>query len=61
MIVDDEAVNVRVVRKPLNRLGYQNLTSTTDSTQVLDVLRREQPDVLLLDVMMPEVSGFAIL
>lgn len=61
MIVDDEAVNVRVVRRLLNRLGYQNLTSTTDSTQVLDLLRREQPDVLLLDVMMPEVSGFAIL
>ena len=61
MIVDDEAVNVRVVRKLLNRLGYQNLTSTTDSTQVLELLRREQPDVLLLDVMMPEVSGFASL
>jgi len=61
MIVDDEAVNVRVVRKLLNRLGYQNLTSTTDSTQVLELLRRQQPDVLLLDVMMPEVSGFAIL
>lgn len=61
MIVDDEAVNVRVVRKLLNRLGYQNLTSTTDSTQALELLRREQPDVLLLDLMMPEVSGFAIL
>lgn len=61
MVVDDEAVNVRVVRRLLNRLGYQNLTSTTDSTQVLELLRREQPDVLLLDVMMPEVSGFAIL
>jgi len=61
MIVDDEAVNVRVVRKLLNRLGYQNLTSTTDSTQVLELLRLQQPDVLLLDVMMPEVSGFAIL
>ncbi|MFT5093174.1 MAG: putative two-component system response regulator [Porticoccaceae bacterium] len=61
MIVDDEAVNVRVVRKLLSRLGYQNLTSTTDSTQVLELLRRQQPDVLLLDVMMPEVSGFAIL
>jgi putative two-component system response regulator len=61
MIVDDEAVNVRVVRKLLQRLGYQNLSSTTDSTQVLEQLRRQRPDVLLLDVMMPEVSGFAIL
>jgi putative two-component system response regulator len=61
MIVDDEEVNIRVVRKLLQRLGYQNISSMTDSTQVLAELRRQQPDVLLLDVMMPEVSGFAIL
>ena len=61
MIVDDEIVNVHVVQKQLQRLGYQNLTSTTDSTQVIDELRRRQPDVLILDVMMPEVSGFDIL
>jgi putative two-component system response regulator len=61
MIVDDEEVNVRVVRKLLQRLGYQNISSTTDSTRVLSELHRQQPDVLLLDVMMPEVSGFAIL
>ena len=61
MIVDDEVVNVRVVHKQLERLGYQNLTRTTDSTQVLQQLRQKQPDLLLLDVMMPEVSGFAIL
>jgi putative two-component system response regulator len=61
MIVDDEDVNVRVVHKLLQRLGYQNLTSTTDPTQVISELRRRQPDVLLLDVMMPQVSGFEIL
>ena len=61
MIVDDEVVNVRVVQKQLERLGYQNLASTTDSAQVLKQLRRKQPDLLLLDVMMPEVSGFEIL
>jgi putative two-component system response regulator len=61
MIVDDEVVNVRVVHKQLERLGYQNLIRTTDSTQVLQQLRQKQPDLLLLDVMMPEVSGFAIL
>lgn len=61
MIVDDEEVNIRVVRKMLQRLGYQNLFSMTDSARVLEQLRHHQPDVLLLDVMMPEVSGFEIL
>lgn len=61
MIVDDEAVNVRVVRKLLQKLGYQNISSTTDSTHLVEQLRHNPPDVLLLDVMMPEVSGFAVL
>jgi putative two-component system response regulator len=61
MIVDDEEVNVRVVRKQLQRLGYRNLSSMTDPAEVISELHRQQPDVVLLDVMMPEVSGFEIL
>jgi putative two-component system response regulator len=61
MIVDDEAYNVLVVRKFLQHSGYQNFVTTTDARQVLDLLKQELPDIVLLDVMMPEVSGLELL
>lgn len=61
MIVDDEAYNVLVVRKFLQHSGYQNFVTTTDGRQVLDLLKQELPDIVLLDVMMPEVCGLEIL
>jgi putative two-component system response regulator len=61
MIVDDESINIRVVRKYLEKVGYQQFIELTDSTQALTTIMREQPDVVLLDVMMPEVNGLEIL
>src|SRR4051794_22257944 len=61
MIVDDEPVNVKVVRKYLQIAGYTHFVTVTDATTALDVARHERPDVVLLDVMMPQVSGLEIL
>ena len=61
MIVDDEAYNIQVFHKHLQLAGYRYFTTTSDSTQAMTMLRREKPDLLLLDIMMPEVSGLDIL
>jgi putative two-component system response regulator len=61
MIVDDVAVNVKVLRAILETAGFSDLTSTTEARQALPILYRDQPDLLLLDIMMPEVSGLEIL
>jgi putative two-component system response regulator len=61
VIVDDEPINVKVVQKYLKLAGYQQFATTTDATQALDLIRAEQPDVVLLDVMMPGISGLEIL
>jgi putative two-component system response regulator len=61
MIVDDEPINVTVVRKFLQRSGYQNFDEITDATQALGHIYANTPDVLLLDLMMPQVSGLEIL
>lgn len=61
MIVDDEPINVKVVRKHLQGAGYKNFVSTSDATQAMDLLRSEQPDALLLDIMMPQINGLEIL
>jgi putative two-component system response regulator len=61
MIVDDEPINVKLARKYLVLEGYQNFILTTDSREAMTLLDREEPDLVLLDVMMPHVSGLDIL
>ena len=61
VIVDDEEMNIEVVQGYLEQEGYKNFFRTTDATQAIDLIRHVEPDVVLLDVMMPEVSGLEIL
>src|SRR5580658_9614707 len=61
LIVDDEPVNVKVVRKYLQGAGYKNFVTTCDSTQCMDLLEKERPDLVLLDIMMPGINGLQIL
>ena len=61
MLVDDEPITMEVVRTFLEDAGYRNFILVEDSTRAMEQLRSHRPDVLLLDVVMPEVSGFDIL
>ena len=61
MIVDDEPLNIKIVRKYLQIAGYTDFVITSDATQAMDLVRKEKPDVVLLDIMMPQVSGLQIL
>ena len=61
MLVDDEPINIRVTCKQLKLAGYSNFVSTTEATQAMEMIRKERPDILLLDINMPEVSGLEIL
>lgn len=60
-ILDDEPLTVRVVQKYLRNAGYTNFVTTSDSRTAIDLIRREHPDVIVLDVVMPHVSGLNIL
>ena len=61
MIVDDEPVNVKVVQKHLKLAGYQHFVTSTDPRPVMEMVSSEMPDVILIDIMMPFVSGLQIL
>jgi len=61
MLVDDEPINTDVLQTYLEGEGYSNFIATSESVRALDIMRAEKPDVVLLDLMMPEVSGFDIL
>jgi putative two-component system response regulator len=61
MIVDDEPINIKVTRKYLQSAGYSNFVTTTDSTTTVEQVLAEKPDIVLLDVVMPGISGLDIL
>ena len=61
VIVDDEPINVKLVRKVLQEVGFVNVTGVTDSTQAIASIREAQADIVLLDLMMPHVSGLDVL
>jgi len=61
MMVDDEPLVVELTRTFLERAGYRHFISTTDSSAAMVMLLRERPDVLLLDINMPGLSGFDVL
>src|SRR5579859_2211987 len=61
LIIDDQEANVRVLERILQQAGYQQVTTTTDSRQVLDLFTAIRPDLILLDLHMPHLDGFAVL
>jgi CheY-like chemotaxis protein len=61
LIIDDEPVNVALLEDMLSEAGYKQLRSVTDSRLALEVCGTFAPDLILLDLMMPHVDGFAIL
>jgi DNA-binding response OmpR family regulator len=56
LVVDDEVKIVRLVRAYLEKEGYQ-VVEAYDGRQALDAARREHPDLVILDLMLPEMSG----
>ena len=57
LIVDDTPANIQTLAAILKSKGYQ-ISAATNGKQALEVLARVQPDLILLDVMMPEMDGF---
>jgi putative two-component system response regulator len=61
MIIDDEAINIKILRRLLELEGFTRFVTTSDAPTALSLVRQEQPDIVLLDLMMPYVSGLDIL
>lgn len=61
MMVDDEVLNMEVLKIHLESEGYKRFVVVSDSRIALEKIKEEKPAVLLLDLVMPDVSGFDIL
>jgi CheY-like chemotaxis protein len=60
LVVDDHAVNRELLARVLQRDGY-NVLKAGDGREGLEVLDRESVDVVLLDILMPEMDGYEAL
>ncbi len=61
LVVDDEPANVRLLERMLAEGGYRQVKCLTDSRQVLAAYGEFQPDLILLDLMMPHLDGVAVI
>jgi pilus assembly protein CpaE len=59
LIVDDDVETLRLVGLMLQRQGYE-IASASNGAQALSMAQREMPDLIVLDVMMPDMDGYQV-
>jgi putative two-component system response regulator len=61
LIIDDEAANVMVLEETLKQRGYTSIKSLTDPREALETYNAFKPDLILLDMNMPHLTGFQVM
>lgn len=61
LIVDDLQANIDVLEGLLQMEGYTDIKSITDPRLAMDTIRSWDPELILLDLMMPHISGYEVL
>jgi putative two-component system response regulator len=61
LIIDDEPPNVRVLKRVLAVAGYRQVTALTAPREAIARFTEIEPDLLLLDLHMPEIDGVAVM
>ena len=61
LIVDDEPVNIALLEDILQLSGYTQIESTSDSRRVRALCAERRPDLILLDLNMPNLDGFGVM
>jgi DNA-binding response OmpR family regulator len=61
LIVDDQEIHTRLLRTILTMAGFSNVMTCNDPREAVTVFRRFQPDIVLLDLMMFPLDGFAVM
>ncbi len=61
LVADDDEDNRYTLTRRLKREGYTNIITADNGSQALEIIQQQHVDLLLLDIMMPEVSGYEVL
>ena len=61
LVVDDALFMRRVIRKNLEGSGYRDIEEACSGEEALELFSREKPDLVLLDITMPGMSGLEVL
>ena len=59
LIVEDNELNMKLFRDLLEAHGYQT-SGTSSGVEALDIVRRTRPDLILMDIQLPQVSGLEV-
>jgi two-component system, cell cycle response regulator DivK len=59
LIVEDNELNMKLFRDLLEAHGYQT-SGTSNGNEALDLVRRMRPDLILMDIQLPQVSGLEV-
>ncbi len=58
LVIDDDPISLRFIEKLLQQKGYQNIKTYSDAITARESVEKEPPDLILLDLIMPEMDGY---
>lgn len=61
LVIDDEEVNLRLLRLLLRRQGFENVHTVQDARYAVSCFQTVEPDLVILDLHMPHLSGYEVL
>jgi len=61
LVVDDNEDNRYTLTRRLSREGFSNIATATNGREALELLRAKPIDLVLLDIMMPDMNGYEVL
>jgi CheY-like chemotaxis protein len=60
LYIEDSNLNVRLVKKMLKVMGY-DFVSACDGCSGIEAARQEKPDIILLDINLPDIDGYEVI